>query len=304
MVVGYEDHVHVFCFSALAQSGIALLLPGYILLVGAIDLGYRRLLQATGRVVFVAFYSLWLGAGLTMGIWLFSVIWLTKHSHVDKLLTCDAAPADIPAQLQWLFDPVLGGSYYRLLIVWSFASVISLYNFATWKQLPAMLFVAVPGFATTFFAANAFSSVPHFASFFGTAASGTLGYLYAHFARQPAIVYLFTAIWLQVPSGLAANGGLYSGLKAAESIANVHGNGTTQAGAGLDHTRTHGDGQWGGKHIMDLYLGMLCVAIAVFFGLGVAKGVAAGIVWVWETFRVRVLRRKRSRKVGGAQFGF
>jgi len=56
-----------FCFSALAQSSIALILPGYTVLCASLELQSRSLVAGSVRMVYAIIYSLFLGFGITIG---------------------------------------------------------------------------------------------------------------------------------------------------------------------------------------------------------------------------------------------
>lgn len=57
----------LFCFPALAQSAIALILPGYTVLCGALELQSKSIIAGSVRLVYAIIYSLFLGFALTMG---------------------------------------------------------------------------------------------------------------------------------------------------------------------------------------------------------------------------------------------
>ena len=61
----------IFCFSAMAQSSIALILPGYIILCAALELQSRNIVAGSVRMVYAIIYSLFLGFGITIGTALF-----------------------------------------------------------------------------------------------------------------------------------------------------------------------------------------------------------------------------------------
>ena len=63
----YSKGAPVFCFSAIAQSIIALILPGYIVLCAALELQSRSLVSGSVRMVYAIIYSLFLGFGILVG---------------------------------------------------------------------------------------------------------------------------------------------------------------------------------------------------------------------------------------------
>lgn len=56
----------VFCFSAIAQSSIVLILPGYTILCGSLELQARNLVTGSVRIVYAIITSLLLGFGITI----------------------------------------------------------------------------------------------------------------------------------------------------------------------------------------------------------------------------------------------
>lgn len=57
----------IFCFSALAQSSIALILPGYLMLCSALELQSGSIVAGSIRLVHALIFSLFLGFGITIG---------------------------------------------------------------------------------------------------------------------------------------------------------------------------------------------------------------------------------------------
>ena len=63
----YHKGTPVFCFSAIAQSSIALILPGYTVLCAALELQSKNLVAGSVRMVYAIIYSLFLGFGILIG---------------------------------------------------------------------------------------------------------------------------------------------------------------------------------------------------------------------------------------------
>ncbi|KAJ3500081.1 hypothetical protein NM208_g17227 [Fusarium decemcellulare] len=55
----------LFCFGALAQGGIVMLLPGYMVLCSSLELQSRAIVPGSIRIVYAIIYSLLLGFGIT-----------------------------------------------------------------------------------------------------------------------------------------------------------------------------------------------------------------------------------------------
>lgn len=54
-----------FCFSAVASGSVVLILPGYIVLCGSLELANRSIISGSVRLVYSVLYSLFLGFGLS-----------------------------------------------------------------------------------------------------------------------------------------------------------------------------------------------------------------------------------------------
>lgn len=60
-----HNGAEVFCFSAIAQSSIALILPGYTILCGSLELQAHNIVTGSVRIVYAIITSLLLGFGIT-----------------------------------------------------------------------------------------------------------------------------------------------------------------------------------------------------------------------------------------------
>jgi uncharacterized membrane protein YjjP (DUF1212 family) len=69
---------HRFCFSALIQSSIAFILPGYHVLCVSFELQSHQLVSGSLRMVYTTIFSLFLGFGTTIGTAIFGLI--DKHA--------------------------------------------------------------------------------------------------------------------------------------------------------------------------------------------------------------------------------
>lgn len=74
----------LFCFSALAQSSIALILPGYTVLCASLELQSRSIVAGSVRMVYAIIYSLFLGFGITVGTAIYGMI----DSNATSETTC------------------------------------------------------------------------------------------------------------------------------------------------------------------------------------------------------------------------
>ncbi|EPS36498.1 hypothetical protein H072_9975 [Dactylellina haptotyla CBS 200.50] len=190
----------VFCFAGIAQASIALILPGYIVLCGALELQSKNLVAGSVRMFYALIYSLLLGFGITIGTALYGAI--DPNATSSKIC------------------PNIMSEYYKFLFVLIFTLCLNVLNQCKWKQLPMSLFISAAGFAVNFFATRRFPSNVQVANALGAFAIGVIGNLYSRVSHQIAFTSIVPAIFIQVPSGLAAQGGLISGLDSADSLTN------------------------------------------------------------------------------------
>ncbi|KAI0389208.1 DUF1212-domain-containing protein [Xylariaceae sp. FL0594] len=190
----------VFCFSALAQSSIALILPGWFVLSAALELQSRSLVPGSIRLVYAIIYSLFLGFGITVGTVLYGLV----DDNATSATTC---PNPMNSYLAFIFVP-------------AFTVCLAVVNQASWKQFPIMMFISFAGYLVNFFSSPKFKAAPQIANTLGAFTVGVLANLYSRIHHGVAVVALLPAIFVQVPSGLAATGSLLSGLDAANQINN------------------------------------------------------------------------------------
>ncbi|CZT41238.1 probable PRM10 Pheromone-regulated protein [Rhynchosporium secalis] len=209
---------NLFCFSALAQSSIALILPGYMVLCGSLELQSRSMVAGSVRMVYAIIYSLFLGFGITIGTASYGLL----DSNATSQTTCSN-------QL---------GDFYKWPFVVIFTLCLCIINQAKWKQMPVMLVIAFAGYVVNFFSAKKFPSSAQISNTFGALAVGVLGNFYSRLRHGVAAAALLPAIFVQVPSGLAASGSLLAGLSTADQITNTttYANGTVKLSGNLTST--------------------------------------------------------------------
>jgi hypothetical protein len=93
-----------------------------------------------------------------------------------------------------------------------------------------MLVIAFVGYVVNFFSAKKFPSSAQISNTLGALAVGVLGNLYSRVRHGVAAAALLPAIFVQVPSGLAASGSLLAGISSADQITNTttYANGTSK----------------------------------------------------------------------------
>ncbi|GMM38480.1 pheromone-regulated protein [Saccharomycopsis crataegensis] len=190
----------LFCFSALVQGSLALILPGFIILTGSLELQSRSIVNGSVRMFYAIIYSLFLSFGITIGAALYG--WIDKEATSNQ--TCVYKPSLSP--------------YYRFLFVPVFSISLALLNQASWKQLPVMVGIACAGYVVSYFCSLHFSSSSEFTSAIAAMVIGVLGNLYSRIYRGLAISAMLPAIFVQVPSGIASQSSLLAGISSANEI--------------------------------------------------------------------------------------
>ena len=245
---------YMFCFSAIAQSSIALILPGYIILCASLELQSKSIVAGSVRMVYAIIYALFLGFGITIGTAVFGLLYPKATSTV----TCD-----VP---HYWSNTYL--THFTFVPIFTFGLIVI--NQAKWKQAPAMLVIAFTGYQVNFWSSRRFANNVQVSNALGAFAIGSLANLYSRFFHGLAAAAMLPAIFVQVPSGLAASGSLVAGLTSADQITgNATGvtviNNGTQGFQDAQNSTT-GQGVYGGT-IFNVGYGMVQVAIGISVGL-------------------------------------
>lgn len=190
----------LFCFSALAQSSIALILPGWLVLCSALELQSKSMVAGSVRMVYAVIYSLFLGYGITVGTALYGA--------VDPNATSEATCRDpLPSHWNFLFIPL-----------YAFFSTVMVQT--KWKQMPVMIFIATAGYAVNYWSSQKFSASAPIAYTFGAFTIGVLANLYSRLRHGVAAAALLPAVYCQVPGSLASSGAVTSAICISQSLAN------------------------------------------------------------------------------------
>ncbi|EIW52517.1 DUF1212-domain-containing protein [Trametes versicolor FP-101664 SS1] len=201
-----------FCYSAIASSSVVLILPGFIVLCGSLELSSRNIVSGAVRVCFSCIYSLFLGFGLAIGATAYSKI--SHHSLAGSDdLTCGLSHD--PDGPWWQRTPSL---WWAFLTVPLYSLFLSLRNYAPWKHRELYLLVAISciGWVTNHFTGTRFRNQSDISAAAGALAVGFVANLYGRFFNGNAFVIMITGILFQLPSGLA-NGGLFTFVQQQES---------------------------------------------------------------------------------------
>lgn len=258
--IPYKDG-RLFCFSALAQSSIAMILPGYMVLCGSLELQSRSIVAGSVRMVYAIIYSLFLGFGITIGTAVYGLL----DANATTNVVCPPSPIENP-YLQ------------RLPFVLLFTFCLTTINQAKWRHVPVMLTISLCGYVVNFFSMKRFGSNTQVSNALGAFVIGVMGNLYSRLRHGLAAAAILPAIFVQVPSGLASSGSLVSGIMSAEQISgnqsffNIINNGTQGFLNAQNNVSTAGcgqNGQYSGT-VFDIAYGMVQVAIGITVGLFLA----------------------------------
>lgn len=227
-----------FCYQSVIAGSIVLILPGFIVLTGALELQSKSIVAGSVRLVYAIIYSVMLGLGIMIG----ALPLVQFGNHTVDSTKCGART--FPQFAHWYNTPPGGiplsspdsvGQRYRSL-AWAFltvpgyATLLSLRNQAkvVRKEFPVMVFIAVCGWVVSNFAV--FANVPaalqshtYLFSAMGSFTVGTLANIYGRIFDGRSFVVAVPGILYQLPSGMTGQATLYSfaSLKNNDSSAEV-----------------------------------------------------------------------------------
>ncbi|KAF3402096.1 Pheromone-regulated membrane protein 10 [Penicillium rolfsii] len=238
---------YLFCFSAIAQSSIALILPGFLVLCSSLELQSHQIIAGSIRMVYAIIFSLFLGYGITVGTTVYGLM----DDHAVSDLQCPKIGAFKNPYVQRL-------PFVTIMTVW-----LLIINQGKWKQLPPMTIIALSGYISNYFSTKKLGSNSQVANTVGAFVVGIMGNLYSRLWHGHAATAILPAIFILVPSGLAATGSLISGVQSADEIKHnisSHGSASSAPGAGLESSSS----------VFSLGFGMIQVAIGITIGLFIA----------------------------------
>ncbi|KAJ5960682.1 uncharacterized protein N7479_007832 [Penicillium vulpinum] len=235
---------YLFCFSAIAQSSIALILPGFLVLCSSLELQSHQIIAGSIRMVYALLFSLFIGYGITVGTTIYGLI---DNNAVSETTCPDKGAFKNPYVQRFPFVAV---QTIWLLII----------NQGKWKQLPPMSIIALAGYISNYFSTKKLGSNSQVANTVGAFVVGIMGNAYSRFWHGHAATAILPAIFILVPSGLAATGSLISGVESADEIRHnvgTPGASSSAPGAGLQSSNS----------VFSLGFGMIQVAIGITIGL-------------------------------------
>jgi uncharacterized membrane protein YjjP (DUF1212 family) len=230
----------VFCFAAMAESSIAMILPGFAVLSSSLELQSHQMNAGSIRMVFTLIYSLFLGYGVTVGTTIYGLM----DNNATTESTCPNATAT------W------GNEYIQHFpFVALFCLFAALINQAKPKQLPVTVIMGVCGYVANYFSTKRLGA-NQVANTVGAFTIGLLANLYSRIWHGHAAAAIIPGIFTLVPSGLASSGSILSGLQYAEAVKNGDISSTTSGSSS--------------SSLLGLGYGMIQTAIGISVGLFVS----------------------------------
>ena len=236
----------VFCYQAIASSGVVLVLPGYVILCGSLELASKNLIAGSVRMVYAIIYSLFLGFGIAIGSDLYFLldpaarqsmyVPLTQATQISGsfTMTNETMPmwngtfsftnATSESQGNALKTGTINcereigdpwwkaniSAWFNFLWVPAFSLLLCMHNLQHWKsrEIIVMIIIACVGFACNMLANHFIFSRSDVVSTIGSFVIGILGNVYSRVFRGTAFTAMAVAVLFLVPSGMSAAGGL------------------------------------------------------------------------------------------------
>lgn len=193
------------CYEAVASSSVVLILPGFIVLNGSLEISSRSLIAGSVRLCYALMYSLFLGFGLAIGAELYQTM-LGKQlvGGTDSMCISSHDPKggwwQRTPSLWWAF---LSVPCYSLFLSLRFGAVVGR------RELFLLVAISCIGWVTNHFVGIKFPNQSDISAAVGAFAVGLVSNLYGRFFEGNAFVVMITGILFQLPSGLG-NGGLFN----------------------------------------------------------------------------------------------
>ncbi|KAF8308758.1 DUF1212-domain-containing protein [Clavulina sp. PMI_390] len=194
---------HKFCYAAVASGSVVLILPGYIVLTGSLELASRGIISGAVRMGYSVIYSLFLGFGLAIGGEIYSQITGQQVYNADDYQCGATHDPNGPWYQQ------TASVWWAFLCVPMYSLVLSMRNQGPVfrKEMFFTILFACSGWVANHFASKKFVNRADISSACGSLIVGVLGNLYGRVYYGNAFVVMITGILFQLPSGLS-NGGL------------------------------------------------------------------------------------------------
>ncbi|GAA5947730.1 hypothetical protein JCM3765_001056 [Sporobolomyces pararoseus] len=237
-----------FCYESVASAGVVMVLPGYVVLCGSLELASKNLIAGSVRMVYAIIYTLFLGFSIAIGSDVFYLFdpksrQVASEQHLSTI-TLDGTfvannvsesfegsfsftnqtqtvVSQTTASLQkgkvmcyrdpsWQWWRQGASIYWLILLVPTFSFFSSLANMQPLRsrELPVMIFIAVVGYVANRAATMFIFERSDIVSFIGATVIGLLGNLYSRLFNGTSFTAMATGVLFLVPGGIAAAGGL------------------------------------------------------------------------------------------------
>lgn len=206
---------HHFCYSAVASSSIVLILPGFIVLGGALELMSRNIVAGSVRLCYAVVYAIFLGFGLAMGSKAFEKVSGSAVFGPEDYSCSMTHHADGP----WYQKTP--SKFWAFMTVPMYSLFLSLRIGARYNRKEIFLLVAVScvGWVVNHFTGTKFVGQSDVIAAVGAFTVSIVSNFYARFFSGNAFTIMITGILFQVPSGLGSGGLLsYATLQNAGSM--------------------------------------------------------------------------------------
>ncbi|GAA6030523.1 hypothetical protein JCM8097_006187 [Rhodosporidiobolus ruineniae] len=236
-----------FCYESVASSGVVMVLPGYIVLCGSLELASKNLIAGSVRMVYAIIYTLFLGFSIAVGsdVWYLFDPSSRSSSYIPSTgTTIEGTFASSNSSIAWqgsftftnsssgIIDATQAslqkGSvmcyrdpswewwrqgisiYWLILLVPVYSTISSLANMQPLRsrELPVMVVIAVIGYVANRAATTFIFERSDIVSFIGATVIGLLGNLYSRVFNGTSFTAMATGVLFLVPGGIAAAGGL------------------------------------------------------------------------------------------------
>ncbi|GAA5935400.1 uncharacterized protein JCM15063_001023 [Sporobolomyces koalae] len=237
-----------FCYESVASAGVVMVLPGYVVLCGSLELASKNLIAGSVRMVYAIIYTLFLGFSIAVGSDVFYLFDPSSRqvaaSQHPSVMTLDGTfiannvsqsfegsfsftnqtqtiVSQTTASLQkgsimcyrdsaWPWWRQGASIYWLILLVPAFSFFSSLANMQPLRsrELPVMIFIAVVGYVANRAATMFIFERSDIVSFIGATVIGLLGNLYSRLFNGTSFTAMATGVLFLVPGGIAAAGGL------------------------------------------------------------------------------------------------
>ncbi|OBZ79347.1 Pheromone-regulated membrane protein 10 [Grifola frondosa] len=236
---------NIFCYSAISSAGVVLILPGFTILIAALELTSRNIMCGSVRMVYAIIYTLFLGFGLTIGSDFYLLVnpAARRSMAATAMLDSETYHGHILANNASLPLSMLGGTFtfmqapesgishvikgcyrgpswpwYRqpfpwwtmLFLVPIYSTCSSLANLQTIRsvQLPVMVTFSCAAYAANKGANYLISDRSDIVSAFGALIIGLCGNIYSRLVGGTAFTSMVTGVLFLVPSAIGNGGGL------------------------------------------------------------------------------------------------